>query len=168
MTNVDHERKPNLVPNLHTLNPIVFYLGDRATHLVSLTADEAVARGNNMIAFTIGQLVEAAVAIGGLKFDDTHIWIPLPCEVDQEEVKRASIFAEGRLAIDFGKREMKVNDQIVDTSNKEFGVLQTLVRNRPRLVTHAQILDSVWGYGDDYAARSNLIEHVRRVRTKLG
>lgn len=57
----------------------------------------------------------------------------------------------GGLAIDLATREVTIGGQPVKLTPKEFELLALLVRNAGRVVTHRQLLTSVWGpaHADD-------------------
>jgi DNA-binding response OmpR family regulator len=56
--------------------------------------------------------------------------------------------------------------RVVELTPIEFRLLHTLVRNNGRVLTHEQLLSTVWGY--DYEGYSNQVAvYIRRLRTKL-
>ena len=76
------------------------------------------------------------------------------------------IFRAGPLAVDFARRQVRVNEREVSLTPTEFDLLRALVRNRGRLMTHRELLVSVWGpgYGDDTQV---LRAHVANLRRKV-
>jgi DNA-binding response OmpR family regulator len=70
-------------------------------------------------------------------------------------LRRGSTFEEGdegvievdeRLRIDFGRREVWVNDELVKLRPTEYRLLYHLMQNAGWVLTHDQILTKVWGY----------------------
>jgi two-component system, OmpR family, KDP operon response regulator KdpE len=70
------------------------------------------------------------------------------------------------LKIDFGARSVWRNGEPVHLTPTEFGLLQTLARNRGKLMTHRALLVEVWGpeYADDFQV---LRAHVANLRRKI-
>jgi two-component system KDP operon response regulator KdpE len=56
-----------------------------------------------------------------------------------------AIFSVGALRLDFGKRQVFVNEQEVHLTPIEYKLLSALARNAGRVVTHQQLLREVWG-----------------------
>jgi two-component system, OmpR family, KDP operon response regulator KdpE len=61
------------------------------------------------------------------------------------------VLVVGDLRIDQARRTVKVGDRDVDFTPKEFAFLALLARNQGRVLTHATILQEVWGpkYGTE-------------------
>ena len=73
----------------------------------------------------------------------------------------------GRVAIDVGRREIRVDDEPVELTTKEFDLLRFLAE-RPRLaLSRQQILDGVWGH-DWFGDARTVDVHIAQVRKKLG
>ena len=81
---------------------------------------------------------------------------------DPEE---AQIRVDG-LEVDLARRTVSVNGDEVHLTPTEFDLLRLLVRNRGRLMTHRDLLTSVWGpaYGDDTQV---LRAHIANLRRKI-
>lgn len=45
--------------------------------------------------------------------------------------------------------EIKVKDQLVDTTRKEYAIIKFLVRNHDKFVTKEEIFKKIWGYDED-------------------
>lgn len=79
----------------------------------------------------------------------------------------ATLLRHGRLSLDVVRREAEVGDRRVALSEREFLLLQELLRAGGRTVSKERLLSSVWGYHFD--PRSNVVDvYVRRLRAKLG
>ncbi len=72
----------------------------------------------------------------------------------------------GELEIDLAARSVKLSGEEVHLTPTEFDLLRALVRNRGRLMTHRDLLVSVWGsgYGEDTQV---LRAHVANLRRKI-
>jgi two-component system KDP operon response regulator KdpE len=77
----------------------------------------------------------------------------------------AVIHADG-LELDLGARVVRRDGEDVHLTPKEFELLRLLARNRGRLMTHRELLTTVWGegYGDDTQV---LRAHVANLRRKI-
>lgn len=73
----------------------------------------------------------------------------------------------GEVEIDPEERMVWCEGKLVELSAKEFAVLELLVQNAGRVLTRAQLEQSVYGWGD--GADSNTIEvFIHHLRKKLG
>ncbi len=73
----------------------------------------------------------------------------------------------GRLRIDPGAHEVRVDGEIVSLTALEFRLLTTFVRRRGRVQTRDILLEQVWGVRGDSNTRT-VDTHVKRLRQKLG
>ena len=81
------------------------------------------------------------------------------------EPGEAEVRVDG-LEVDLARRTVRVEGQEVHLTPTEFDLLRQLVRNRGRLLTHRDLLVSVWGpgYGDDTQV---LRAHIANLRRKI-
>ena len=80
---------------------------------------------------------------------------------DENEYKVGSIF----LQVD--TREVKVNDESVDLTRKEFDLLHIFMQNMGKVLTREVLLQKVWGY--EYEGETRTVDvHIRHLRRKLG
>lgn len=81
------------------------------------------------------------------------------------EDEEATIVAGG-LELDLARRTVRVYGNEVHLTPTEFELLRQLARNRGRLMTHRELLTSVWGagYGDDTQV---LRAHIANLRRKI-
>jgi two-component system, OmpR family, KDP operon response regulator KdpE len=79
--------------------------------------------------------------------------------------EEAVIEADG-LVVDLPRRTVHHDGEEIHLTPTEFGLLALLVRNRGRLMTHRDLLVSVWGagYGDDTQV---LRAHIANLRRKI-
>jgi DNA-binding response OmpR family regulator len=77
-----------------------------------------------------------------------------------------SVVRCGTLSIDFVRRRVLANDELVKLTPTEFQLLQQLALNAGKVLSHAELLTKVWGpeYRDD---RDYLWAYVRHLRRKL-
>lgn len=63
-------------------------------------------------------------------------------------------------------REVKVNGEKIDLSQKEFDLLQYLIENKRIVLTREKILQTVWGY--DYYGDTNVVDvYIHALRDKI-
>ena len=82
---------------------------------------------------------------------------------EQKETKKIVI---GDLTIDLDKFEVKVRDQIMDLTLREFEVLKYLASQPGQVVTREVLLEKVWGY-EYYGDIRTVDVTVRRIREKI-
>ena len=72
----------------------------------------------------------------------------------------------GRVAIDLGRREVRVDDDVVEFTTKEFELLRFLAERPGLALSRQHILDGVWGY-DWFGDARTVDVHLGQVRKKL-
>ena len=81
------------------------------------------------------------------------------------EPEETVISADG-LEVDLAARIVRRDGQEVHLTPKEFDLLRTLARNRGRLITHRELLSTVWGPG--YSQDTQVLRaHVANLRRKI-
>ncbi|TMK55465.1 MAG: response regulator transcription factor [Actinobacteria bacterium] len=73
----------------------------------------------------------------------------------------------GRVAIDGGRREVRIDDEPVELTTKEFDLLRFFAERPGLALSRKQILDGVWGY-DWYGDPRTVDVHIAQVRKKVG
>jgi DNA-binding response OmpR family regulator len=71
------------------------------------------------------------------------------------------------IAVDTGRREVRVDEAVVPLATREFDLLAYLAGNRGLALTRQQLLSGVWG-ADWYGDERTVDVHVRQLRKKLG
>jgi two-component system alkaline phosphatase synthesis response regulator PhoP len=69
--------------------------------------------------------------------------------------------------VDFGKVEVTRDAASVVLTAHEFKTLQFFVQNPGRLITRAELLKEVCGYGDGYTSSRGIDNHIMKLRHKL-
>lgn len=70
------------------------------------------------------------------------------------------------ITIDKQTRNVKVDDQKVELTNKEYQLLVYLIDNKRRIVERDELLSEIWGY--DFMGESRALDvHIRALRSKL-
>jgi two-component system OmpR family response regulator len=78
----------------------------------------------------------------------------------------AASMTHGRLRLDVAARRLFHDDQPVEMSARELALTELLLARQGRVVSKEQIIDHLFGFGDDVG--SNAIEvYVHRVRRRL-
>lgn len=81
----------------------------------------------------------------------------------KKETKKIKI---GDLTIDYDKFEVKVKDEVIDLTLREFEVLKYLANQPGQVVTRETLLEKVWGY-EYYGDIRTVDVTVRRIREKI-
>lgn len=77
------------------------------------------------------------------------------------------IYTLDDLSVNFAGRSVRIGDERIDVSPKEYELLTYLIKNKGLALQRDQIISKVWGYdfeGDD----RTLDTHIKRLRKKLG
>ena len=85
-------------------------------------------------------------------------------EVARDEAEEP--LASGELRVDFGKRTVRVRDELVQTTFVEFEILGLLARSPGRVFTREALLDRIWG-DSAYRDPRTIDVHIRHLREKL-
>jgi len=82
-------------------------------------------------------------------------------------VQSNNIIEYNELKLDTDAYEVKINDTVLDLTQREYELLFELLKNQGRVLTREVILAKLWGYdfyGDDRIVDS----HIKNLRKKLG
>lgn len=70
------------------------------------------------------------------------------------------------LVIDTVSRTLKINDHVVELTNKEFSILEFLLYNANRVVSRLSIAEHVWD--DNFDMMTNVVDvHIKNLRKKI-
>ncbi|SHJ56715.1 two-component system, OmpR family, alkaline phosphatase synthesis response regulator PhoP [Clostridium cavendishii DSM 21758] len=76
------------------------------------------------------------------------------------------VFTIGNIKVDFLKHEVLKNGEKIDLTLKEFELLETLIKNRGKVLTRDTLLDKIWGY--EYIGETRTVDvHIRHLRKKV-
>lgn len=71
-----------------------------------------------------------------------------------------------KLSLDLNTYVVKVEDEIIELTLKEFNILKTLIEKYPNVVTREGLLDNIWGY--DYYGDTRIVDaHIKNIRKKI-
>ncbi len=72
----------------------------------------------------------------------------------------------GNITINKEKRIVKINNESVDLTKKEFNLLVYMYENKDIVVSRGQLLDHVWGY--EYEGDTRTVDvHIKKLRNKI-
>lgn len=84
----------------------------------------------------------------------------------REDRTSENTLSAGPLILDPEKRQVRVGDDKVELTKKEFDLLHYLLINKERVQTRSTLLEEIWGY--DFEGESNAVDvYVRYLRSKL-
>lgn len=70
------------------------------------------------------------------------------------------------LTLDLGSRAVRLDDNNIELTKREFDLLAFLVKNKNIVISREQILNKVWGY--NYFGETNVVDvYIRYLRTKI-
>jgi DNA-binding response OmpR family regulator len=78
----------------------------------------------------------------------------------------ADVLQVGRVTIDVGRREVRVDDTPIPFTGKEFDLLKFLAERPGLALSRQQILDGVWGF-DWFGDARTVDVHIAQVRKKI-
>ena len=82
------------------------------------------------------------------------------------EAREDHILTVGCVSIDTASWQVRVNNEPVSLTKKEFDTLRYLMEHRGTAVTRDQLMNEVWGY--DYIGDSNIVDvYIRYLRHKI-
>ncbi len=79
---------------------------------------------------------------------------------------KSPVLHAGDLTLDTVKHEVRLNKKLIELTNREYAILEYLLRNKNRLLSKGMIAEHVWDF--HFSADYNLIEvYIRRLRNKV-
>ena len=134
----------------------------------------AVHAGSRPVLLIVEAAVLAAIKVGW-GFDD---WVLKDCTAqelatrlrllrDTHDVSSPHHYA-GPLSLDAERYEVRVHDEVLDLTFREFELLRALWSRPGRVWIRAALLREVWDYGDTGAESRTVDVHIRRLRAKVG
>ncbi|GAU75579.1 response regulator transcription factor [Fusibacter sp. 3D3] len=84
-----------------------------------------------------------------------------------ERYLKSEVFAYEHLSLDFKSRLLKVKNEIIDLTPKEYELLHHLIAHKNIALSRESLLDAVWGY--TFYGQTRVVDnHIKKVRQKLG
>lgn len=135
------------------------------------------AAGNGVPVMILTALGEVDDRVDGLrKGGDDYLVKPfslqeLLARVDALGRRQSSLVERERMSagpveMDLLRREVRISGKPLRLTNREFAILEVLLRNVGKVVTRSMLLESVWDYRFD--PQTNIVDqHVSRLRQKL-
>ena len=102
--------------------------------------------------------------------DDGGSLVPLELAQQIRAILRRApsrVLRFGMLEIDTGGREVRVGQQAIELSRREFDLIAFLASSPGQAFTRRELLDGVWHSSGEWQTPSTVTEHVRRIRLKL-
>jgi two-component system KDP operon response regulator KdpE len=82
------------------------------------------------------------------------------------QIDMEPVFTTGKLVIDLNQREVRLNDQILALTPTEYDLIRTLAKHAGKVLTHDQLLRSVWGTG--YESETHMLQvNISNLRRKI-
>ena len=83
-----------------------------------------------------------------------------------KKAEPSSLISIGPVTLDKARKEVKINNRVIDLTRKEYQILKILIDNKDKFVAREIILESVWG--DTYVSERTVDVHIARLRKRLG
>ncbi|NLN47733.1 MAG: response regulator transcription factor [Clostridiales bacterium] len=85
---------------------------------------------------------------------------------EQRKQERSVVRFFDELAIDYLKREITINTNLILLSKKEFDIVELLSVNAGQVFDRERIYEVIWGIEGD-GSSDTIMEHIRKIRLKL-
>jgi len=126
----------------------------------------------------IGLSMNGDLAENKLTFYDDLIFTPIDLDQLNLRIKRLLLISTDRkeaadkieigdMLIDLESYEVKIENQLIILTYKEYELLKYLASHRGRAFDRQTILNQIWDY-DYYGGTRTVDVHIRRLRAKLG
>lgn len=87
-------------------------------------------------------------------------------KANSKNVKPSSEILAGPLSLDSVKREVKVNENLISLTKREFDLLQYLLENKNIVISRESLVENVWGY--DFTGETNAVDvYISYLRGKI-
>lgn len=81
-------------------------------------------------------------------------------------VTREEVYVNGGIELDDKKKEVRVDDDVVSLTPKEYEILKFLIAHPDRVFSPKQIYSEIWRE-DPYGAENTVAVHIRHLREKI-
>jgi len=84
----------------------------------------------------------------------------------RQSSNRSTLLRISNLTLNPASHEVRLQDELIDLTNREYAILEYLLRNKNRLISKGMIAEHVWDF--HFSSSYNLIEvYIRRLRKKI-
>lgn len=80
--------------------------------------------------------------------------------------QKPDIVEVDELSINLTNREIKIGEESIGVTQKEFDIIDLLIQNNNMAIPRGKILDRVWGY-DYYGDQRTVDTHIKTLRAKM-
>jgi len=84
----------------------------------------------------------------------------------ERKSEKERVYHYGKLFLDVSKHEVIFDNKSIELTSKEFGLLESLLRSKGRVLSRDYLMDEVWGH-DYYGGMRTVDVHIRRLREKI-
>lgn len=138
---------------------------------------DAVTR-NTLVLMLTAKSEETDEVVGFSVGADDYVTKPFSVKVLLERIRAllrrrdhadaaGNVLVSQGVMIDRERHRVTVNEQVLDLTPSEFGLLEALVRQPGRVFTRAELIDAALG-GDSLVLERTIDVHVRSLRKKMG
>lgn len=85
------------------------------------------------------------------------------CKRDFEK----ELFVYNELTVNFLKKQVTVNNELIKLTATEYRLLELLINNRGQVLTRDTILERIWDVDENFVDENTLNVQIRRLRSKL-
>lgn len=85
----------------------------------------------------------------------------------EEKTNNSIIYDDGWLKINFSNNTVKIKDETIELTPKEYYTLSLLYTNKKRIVTKGQFMEKLWDVDDIYRDEHTLATIISRIRKKI-
>lgn len=131
-----------------------------------------------VLVLTSNSLIDDKITMFDLGADD---YVTKPFDMREVEVRLLALFKRKEklleeiiefddYKLEIGKKLLKKGNLIMELSNKEYGIIEFLARNKGYPKSKADILEAVWGMREAELAMDSITleAHISTIRKKLG
>jgi DNA-binding response OmpR family regulator len=84
----------------------------------------------------------------------------------ERKSEKEKVYHYGKLSLDISKHEIIFDNKSIELTSKEFGLLESLLQSKGRVLSRDYLMDEVWGR-DYYGGMRTVDVHIRRLREKI-
>ena len=84
----------------------------------------------------------------------------------QQESQIPQRLQVGEIGLDLGKRELSLNEEMINLTPSEFEIIKVLMQNPGFVITRDELAEKALGYGSASAGRT-LDSHIKNLRRKI-